>query len=406
MNLPAGAAALLLLAAAPAAAVAASPDDLNVLRGQCIAAARETQRAEQAVAVLHRQIGLLERDAAARRRGLDESRREQARLLGVLEFLARNPPDRGPAAAPPVDRLRGEMLVSAAVPTLRSQAAALSGEIVRVSALKQQAAAKQDELKQAEQAVPPARGRLAQLATERQAMIRELLPADPGAAARNAKSGREAKDIDDLIKRAEAAADRRDKEIVARTRAALPKEAAEMVTAETADRTRPIALAAFEPPQSALLPPVSGPMSPPPGVAEAAGAAKPGLALSAPAGGEVVAPFDGRVLYAGGFRDFGLVLIIRHAGGYHSVLAGLGQVDVETEQWVLAGEPVGVMPAPDPSRTPGEGTEAGLARLYFELRRDGRPVDPQPWLARSDDGSSGLSPVGPGERNGDQRVRR
>jgi len=128
--------------------------------------------------------------------------------------------------------------------------------------------------------------------------------------------------------------------------------------------------------------------------------------VSAPAGGGVVAPFDGRIVYAGGFRDLGLVLIIRHAGGYHSVLAGLGRVDVDAEQWVLAGEPVGVMPAPQSSRSAGEGTEAGVVPLYFELRRDGRPVDPQPWLARSDDGSSGLSPVGPGERNGDQRVRR
>jgi septal ring factor EnvC (AmiA/AmiB activator) len=398
-------AALLLLVAAPATAVAASPDELEVLRGQCIAAARETQQAEQAVARLRHQTGLLGRDAAARRRGLDESRPEQARLLGVLEFLARNPTDRGPADAPPLDRLRGEMLVSAAVPGLRAQAAALSGEIARITALKQQITGTQAELERAEQGVPAARDRLAQVSAQRQAMLRELLPADPGEAARSAKLGREAKDLDDLIKRAEAVTERRDKGIIAETRAALPKEAAAMVTAETADRTRPAALAAFDPPQSALLPPVSGPISPPAGGADAAAAGKPGLVLSAPAGGGVVAPFDGRVVYAGGFRDLGLVLIIRHAGGYYSVLAGLGRVDVDIEQWVLAGEPVGVMPAPQSSRSAGEAAEAGMARLYFELRRDGRPVDPQPWLARSDDGSFGVSPMRPGERNGDQRVR-
>jgi septal ring factor EnvC (AmiA/AmiB activator) len=98
-------------------------------------------------------------------------------------------------------------------------------------------------------------------------------------------------------------------------------------------------------------------------------------------------------------------LIIRHAPLYYSVLAGLGRADVETEQWVLAGEPVGIMPAPDPSRPAGEGMEPGTARLYYELRRDGRPVDPQPWLASSDDGRAAEIPRRPDERNGDQRVR-
>ena len=43
--------------------------------------------------------------------------------------------------------------------------------------------------------------------------------------------------------------------------------------------------------------------------------------------------------------------------------------------------------------------------LYFELRRDGRPVDPQPWLARSEDGQPADSPGASDERNGDQKVR-
>ena len=40
----------------------------------------------------------------------------------------------------------------------------------------------------------------------------------------------------------------------------------------------------------------------------------------------------------------GSILIIRHGGGYHSLLAGLGRVDATIGQWVLAGEPVGTLP--------------------------------------------------------------
>jgi len=77
--------------------------------------------------------------------------------------------------------------------------------------------------------------------------------------------------------------------------------------------------------------------------------------------------------------------IIRHGGLYHSLLAGLERIDLKADQWVLAGEPVGVMP------------EGSGGALYFELRRDGRPVDPQPWLAP---GAAARN-----EPDGDQRVR-
>jgi septal ring factor EnvC (AmiA/AmiB activator) len=69
-------------------------------------------------------------------------------------------------------------------------------------------------------------------------------------------------------------------------------------------------------------------------------------------------------------------LIIRHAAGYHSLLAGLGHADVAVGQWVLAGEPVGSLTAPDDK-------DAG-APLYVELRREGRPVDPQSRLVSRD----------------------
>jgi len=76
-------------------------------------------------------------------------------------------------------------------------------------------------------------------------------------------------------------------------------------------------------------------------------------------------------------RADGLILIIGHGDGYHSLLAGLGRAEVSVGQWVLAGEPVGVMP--DAAEPGSDGV------FYFELRRDGRPVDPQPWLAKRDD---------------------
>ena len=63
---------------------------------------------------------------------------------------------------------------------------------------------------------------------------------------------------------------------------------------------------------------------------------------------------------------YGQILIIEHGGGYHTVLAGLEGADAVVGQWLLAGEPVGVVGSPD----------SGRPQLYLELRRDGQPIDP------------------------------
>ena len=89
----------------------------------------------------------------------------------------------------------------------------------------------------------------------------------------------------------------------------------------------------------------------------------------------VVAPYDGTVIYAGRFEGFGLILIIEHGEGYHTLLAGLGRIDLQVGQRVLAGEPVGTMR----SQQAGGGT--GSPELYVELRHNGDPIDPLPWFA-------------------------
>ncbi len=96
-----------------------------------------------------------------------------------------------------------------------------------------------------------------------------------------------------------------------------------------------------------------------------------GMRVAGRPGGTVVAPYDGVIVYAGNFRSYGLVLILDHGEGYHSVLAELGIIDALLGQRVLAGEPIGTLPA---------GSEEP-PQLYVELRRNGRPIDPGPWFA-------------------------
>lgn len=88
----------------------------------------------------------------------------------------------------------------------------------------------------------------------------------------------------------------------------------------------------------------------------------------------VVSSYDGKVLYAGQYRNYGGTIIIEHESHLHTLLIGLGRIDVQTGQLVLAGEPVGVM-----TRSK---MHSNLSRedLYIEIRNDGNPTDPLVWF--------------------------
>jgi septal ring factor EnvC (AmiA/AmiB activator) len=156
-----------------------------------------------------------------------------------------------------------------------------------------------------------------------------------------------------------------------------PPEAADSTAPEVMPAARPeVALArpsdirAFPENPGGLLAPVRGNVALGFGGARGDGETSQGLVLSTRPSAQVVAPYDGKVAYAGLFRRYGLILIIEHDGRYHSLLAGLDRIDAVVGQWVLAGEPVGVMSSRD-GRNP---------ELYLELRRAGKPVNPLPWI--------------------------
>ena len=94
---------------------------------------------------------------------------------------------------------------------------------------------------------------------------------------------------------------------------------------------------------------------------------------------QITSPCDGWVVYAGEFRSYGQLLIINAGGGYHVLLAGLSQIDVRSGQFVLAAEPVGTMSGGQ-KNTPSSAQISGPV-LYVEFRKDGRPIDPDPWWA-------------------------
>lgn len=99
-----------------------------------------------------------------------------------------------------------------------------------------------------------------------------------------------------------------------------------------------------------------------------------GLYIAAKTGTPVHAVHYGRVVFSDWLRGFGLLLIISHGEGYMSLYGHNQLLYMETGDWVSAGDMI--------ARIGNSGGQQ-QAGLYFEIRKAGKPKDPQLWcLAR------------------------
>jgi septal ring factor EnvC (AmiA/AmiB activator) len=143
-----------------------------------------------------------------------------------------------------------------------------------------------------------------------------------------------------------------------------------------------VAETAITPPQS-LSSPTPGPIVRRFGEALASGGRSNGLTFAAAGGARVASPGPGSVQYVGPVKGWGVILILRLAGGYHLVLAGLDRTSVSVGQSVAAGQAVGWMPQSRLSNGDGADGQRPSRELYLEVREQGAPVDPGRWLNKA-----------------------
>lgn len=96
-----------------------------------------------------------------------------------------------------------------------------------------------------------------------------------------------------------------------------------------------------------------------------------GIDLSAPKGTPVRATADGKVVAAGRDGAYGRTVIIVHGTGLSTRYAHLKRIKVRPGERVRRGDTVG---------TVGASGRASGSHLHYEVRREGRPVDPRPFL--------------------------
>jgi murein hydrolase activator len=95
--------------------------------------------------------------------------------------------------------------------------------------------------------------------------------------------------------------------------------------------------------------------------------------IAAKTGESVKAVSHGRIAYADWLKGYGLLAIVDHGDGFMTLYAHNESLLKDVGEWVAPGDAIATVGASGGSAEPG---------VYFELRRDGRPVDPVGWLAR------------------------
>ncbi|MGF1594201.1 MAG: murein hydrolase activator EnvC family protein [Kiloniellaceae bacterium] len=380
------------------AAAAALGAEIEELRARSIATARRAQDIESEMTAVEQTLSALAAEEAAKTADLAARRSQLGYTLGALQRLALQPPEAALARSErPIDSARAALLLRVAIPELEARAGSLRDELGDLAVLRARIGIERSDLAAAAAALNIERDRLAALLARKAELHQTTESEHKAAADRVARLAAEARDLQDLTERLEA--ERREAEA---REAAAREAAAQAAAAAEAEATREVAEAAAAPasreveqeamqiarltPPASLRPfpetaaslamPVRGPVVRAYGQeSETPGTTTKGISIRARAQAQVVAPFDGKIAYAGPFRGYGLILIIDHGERYHTILAGFDRIDAVVGQWVLAGEPVARM-----------GDSAGGApELYFELRRTGQAINPLPWLATTDD---------------------
>jgi len=394
--------------------------------------ASRIQKSEGQLTAIEGRLAELEAQEKIVRGSLEQRHGQIAQLLGALQRMGRNPPPvlitRREDA---LKMVRSAMLLATAFPELKEQASGLSERLDELMRVTKEIREEGDRLRSESTRLAEAQTRITALMQEKKANLTQRQTELASVRAETNEISRNVGDLTELITRLDKTVTEKtglgayNSELqgakapaVADAKPAAPapiriEPPAENATPEPAPASEPKReerVAALTPPPQLKphiieIAPVSGMTGASPGRIKPAipfasahtklplpaqgrrvlafgektqyGANSKGMVIETRSGAQVTSPCDGWIAYAGEFRSYGQLLIINAGDGYHVLLAGMSQIDVQPGQFVLAAEPIGTMSGANKTAQPAVRDTAPV--LYVEFRKDGRPIDPDPW---------------------------
>ncbi|MEM7570605.1 MAG: peptidoglycan DD-metalloendopeptidase family protein [Pseudomonadota bacterium] len=351
-------------------------EEIDALTQKMVKLAKEIQSQESALGRVELELDALEDELEEQRSALETKRKDLGQTLAAMQKLSRQPSSLvflRPVSAQETGR--SAALLSSVVPVLNEQAALIRSDLATLKVIKTRLETTKGTYQVQLAALSDSRRDLEDAQDKRKARRKQLSADAQAEAERIAKLAGEAKTLGGLLDKL-----REERAKVAAAPRPVPKPAAPPSYAFQ----KPKQL--FSESRGQMPLPVSGTIVGAYGK-PFDGVKSQGLWVAARPNAQVIAPYDGQVVFANTFRSYGRLLIIEHSEGYHSVIAGLKRSDVRVGQYVVSGEPIGLM-GDQRAQRPIPNNPLGLPLLYLELQRNGRSLDPSPWLLASLETSS------------------
>jgi len=325
--------------------------DLKNKKGDLLNVAKKIKSNEARLINLQRKIDDKKQEQLNIEVNLEKDRAALSNLILAMQRIERIPPE-ALAVRPgaPLKTAQSAMLLQSILPRLYQKAEELNVSLEQLSDVVTELEDSRKTALSTAKELQVSQGRLNGLLQQRELLYSKT----EKDAAKNKREltriSKEARNLRDLVKRIE----RKQK-----------KEEQQRKKAKANAKTQKASLKTPMPKSGESQLPISGLIKTSYGKSDEIGAVSKGLRIQGRKKALVVAPMGGVIDYAGPFKGYGNIIIIRHQKDYHSLVAGLSKIDTVVGRAVSAGEPIGKM-----------GNSSEEISLYYELRHKGQPVNP------------------------------
>lgn len=352
--------------------------ELSKMDKTSISLAKEIQNNEDRVSKLERELKALEKDVTTKEADFNKENNVLIYTISSLQNMSLNPSE-SVILQPhsPVDIIRSAILLRETIPFINEKSLKLKNDLDILYSKKKKIAENIKKTESYKKTLEKQQENMRVL-LKKKSVLRKSIE-DKGAETQKLADNlsSKAKDLRDLLEKLEKQKElerkkREEQERLARlkqqqlnkqkTVKSVDTKAHETIKKQTEGGR-------FARAKGSLTKPVSGSVITEYGQSISKGVTSKGIVYKTRTNAQVVAPYDGTVIFSGPFKGYGNIIIVEHGDGYLSLLAGLGQIDCDVGQMLLSGEPVGTMPTD------------GDTKLYVEIRKDRHPINPSTWIA-------------------------
>ncbi len=354
--------------------------ELSKIDKTVINLAQEIQNNEDKISELENKLIALKEDLRLKEAAFSKENQSLVQTLASLQNMSLNPSE-AVILQPfsPVDVIRSAILLRETVPFLNNKSSKLKTDLDAIYTQKRQIESTVQETKNSQTKLEQQQSEMRSL-MQKKANMRKVLETRGAETQKEAETlASKAKDLRDLFEKLEKQKELARKKQEEAERLVALKRQENLKKLNTQQRTvsqqehasikKQVNGGRFARAKGSLSRPVRGNVITEYGQFLSKGVTSKGIVYKTRPNAQVISLYDGTVIFSGPFKGYGNIIIVEHGDGYLSLLAGLGVIDCELGQMLLAGEPVGTMP------------NSSNAKLYVEIRKDRHPINPAPWIA-------------------------